>query len=606
MALSIAAAAQNLKPAKDKATKLYGYQDKAKNWVIAPSFEDAKRFDDDGLALVKQNGLLGLINTEGSFILQPLYDGISKFDRHGLSELKIKQDKAKYYGLADRTGRLVLPVEYHKIIIPRSGACIMASRETEIEGMEPANLWGIYTIDGQEVFDPQFLSEPSYSDGTFVVKDPLTGLCGAVDMQENILLPFEYLAITQRSNGFRALGQDFVHTTFNADGRKAESFHYPGAVIAYDTMGDKVRAAAWGNACIGLKLYRNQVRSAEIMPGSYRKALCSDLQLDWRQSRFLRLEPCIADDNDPDAMYGPGDSKYTLKAILYEANGSFVEEVSSRGWLQAECSDGIIYNADGRETWFIFKDINAPFTPTFTLGLSGYRELMHDNIYNGFCLRSYDLEKMDNVRNLSDRCIEIIEKENIGITSYTPPATDYYEGRRAHEVMRAAGELFLHEFRMGDVLSCSMRSRGEDKELVLEKDLVCHFSDRFSDPYYSMSGDELIYWGLNGRRTVRLSLVPSREASALADDVAKTDRPWAISIDLYEEDGNWLRTLGIATGPDFYQEGVLVFKDLRIALLAPWARRDRYHQTVYKVTQAQPMPRKLSALRVFHSRPPRH
>ena len=76
MAICIAASAQDLKPAKDKATKKYGYRDKQKNWVIAPAFDDAKKFDDDGCALVKVDGLYGLIDLEGKWVLPAEYDDI--------------------------------------------------------------------------------------------------------------------------------------------------------------------------------------------------------------------------------------------------------------------------------------------------------------------------------------------------------------------------------------------------------------------------------------------------------------------------------------------------------------------------------------------------
>ena len=55
LCLTTAAWAQDLKPVKDKATKLFGYQDKSKNWVIEPSFNAAKRFI-GGFAIVEQDG----------------------------------------------------------------------------------------------------------------------------------------------------------------------------------------------------------------------------------------------------------------------------------------------------------------------------------------------------------------------------------------------------------------------------------------------------------------------------------------------------------------------------------------------------------------------
>ena len=65
LTLAFTASAQALNPVKDKASKKYGYQDKQKNWVIPPSYDDARRFDNDGFAVVKTGGREGLINQEG-------------------------------------------------------------------------------------------------------------------------------------------------------------------------------------------------------------------------------------------------------------------------------------------------------------------------------------------------------------------------------------------------------------------------------------------------------------------------------------------------------------------------------------------------------------
>ena len=61
LCLCATAAAQDLKPVKDRDSKLFGYQDKSKNWVIPPSFNAAKRFN-GGFAVVEVQGLKGLID----------------------------------------------------------------------------------------------------------------------------------------------------------------------------------------------------------------------------------------------------------------------------------------------------------------------------------------------------------------------------------------------------------------------------------------------------------------------------------------------------------------------------------------------------------------
>ena len=104
--LALTASAQDLKPVKDRVSKKFGYQDKSKNWVIEPSFDAAKRFI-DGYAIVEVQGLEGMIDQSGAWVLKPDYNSIGKFDKLGLCELMNKYDHTRYYGLADRSGRRV-------------------------------------------------------------------------------------------------------------------------------------------------------------------------------------------------------------------------------------------------------------------------------------------------------------------------------------------------------------------------------------------------------------------------------------------------------------------------------------------------------------------
>ena len=101
---SFQAAAQDLKPVRDKQTKKYGYQAKDKTWVIEPRFDGASRFN-DGFAEVTLDGKKGLIDADGQMILQAEYDDIKKFEKNGLCEVIRKEGKTKLHGVADRSGR---------------------------------------------------------------------------------------------------------------------------------------------------------------------------------------------------------------------------------------------------------------------------------------------------------------------------------------------------------------------------------------------------------------------------------------------------------------------------------------------------------------------
>ena len=602
MVLCLTAGAQDLKPAKDKATKKYGYQDKQKNWVIEPAFDDAKRFDEDGCALVKVDGRYGLIDSEGKWVLPAEYDDIGKFDKYGLCELKIKDGKAKYYGVADRAGTIVLPVEFHSVDVPKKGGCILASRDVDHASLLGDALWGVYDMQGKELFSPQFLMKPSVSDGNFIAKGP-SGLYGVGGLDGQTLLPFDFLDISRYRGGFRTLGRDCTQTTYTADLFKAESFRQPGAVIPYDPMGDKVRAAAWRSGCIGIRLYPNQIRSIQIEPGyGIRRALCNEIPLDWGKGRFIRLEPFVSEAEGDCMMAWPaGGKSYTLKAMLYEADGTLVGEVSDRGYLEAECAEGVIYKAGGTESWLILKDPNSLALPSYTLNITGYRTLTHETIFDGLGLTSHDLDRLDNIRTYAHLCTDIIEAENVGVTSYLPPVIDLQDAKRMREIMHP--EIFHHDFFMGEVVNCILRDKGENMLIELSDQLVCHFEDRFQDPYHSFRGDEIIYWGPHNARFVRVGLEPTYSKDALADDIAGTNKFWSLVISLYEEDGTWLRTLARAPFADFCASGVLVFSGLGIALLAPDAT---LHQgtRIIEVATPHPLPHTVSSLNAFRLRAP--
>lgn len=606
-ALTLAASAQDLKPARDRQTRKYGYQAKDKSWVIEPRFDSAKRFS-DGFAEVELDGRKGLIDASGDWVLQPEYDDIGKFDKNGLCELMVKEGRVKWRGVADQTGRIILPVDCRAVNIPRNGGYITAEREAREGELAGELLWGVYDMQGRELYAPQFLSSPSFSGGTGIAKSALTGLTGVVSDAGETLLPFGFLAATRHGGGFRTLGTDFTQTTWDAALRRGESFHHPGAVIPYDPMDDPVRAAAWHSGAIGVRLHRNQAWFLEMR--SPRTGYCRNLRVDWGFSnRFLRLEPFV--DEEHGTMEDPASGqRYTLKALLYEPDGSLVGEASRWGWLEAECSEGVVYRAEDGERWLLMADLNALSIPSFSITLTGYREWQHDDIYSGLGLRSAEVEQLRNVRNFAARRVEIIEGDNVGVTSYLPPEIPLSQARMAREAM--VSPLFRRPFHMGEVVNCSVRTRSEGVEVELYDQLVCRFDDRFSDPSFSMSGEEAIWWGPDNARSVRLGLEKATFSSdGLADDVYGTDASYRIVLSLYEEDGTWLRTLAVAPYADYVQDGLIVFERLGIALIAPevelrpegrrpgtrtW-REDARGEVVrtVKLPGAQRLPRTLSA-----------
>ena len=590
-AVAMSAAAQDLKPVKDKQTQKYGYQAKDKSWVIAPSFDGAKRFV-DGYAEVTLNGRIGLIDANGDWVFPAEYDDISKFFKNGLCELMRKEGRTKLRGAADQTGRIIVPVDCHAINVPRKEGVITAQRVAKGGVLDGELAWGVYDQRGRELFAPQFASAPSFRDGISIVKSVANGLEGVVSEAGRVVVPFDFLSVGRFGSEFITLSPDFTQTIWDGGLRKMRSARLAGAIAPYDPQGNAVRAAAWhsGNDCIGVRLHRNNVKSivGNVSLSGGARVSCRDVrEINWgRGDRFLRLEPVPfkyeerEDDeewfvalNDP---YDKG-TKYWLQARLYEADGTFVDVVCEAGSVLATFEGGLIYRpAAGLEhperipldDLLILNDINTTGQDRFTMLLNNVHEVSGLSVYNNLGINRGDVQRYANPREYSERMIQIAKGDNIGVTSYQAPDLEFLRSPVARELMRAP--LFRYPYHMGEVLNCSVHIRADGIDVDLYENLICKFEDHIESPYFRISGEEEIYWGPNNARTVRLSVEPvTGNVIALEDDITGKLAHYQIVLSLYEEDGSWLRTLARADYADYIQDGIIVFERLGIAVVAP-------------------------------------
>ncbi|MCR5351167.1 MAG: WG repeat-containing protein [Bacteroidales bacterium] len=565
--LTLAASAQDLKPVRDKETKKYGYQNKARQWVVEPTFDGAKRFV-DGYAEVTVGEYIGLIDSNCDWVFPAEFSHIGKFHKSGLCELMRKEDREKIYGVGDRSGRIVVPMDCYDVNIPRSAGYITAKRdvrEGELIGMVA---WGVYEPDGREVFAPQFDEAPSFRDGVAVTRWSGNGRAGVINEAGQVLLPFEYLAAERAGSEFRTLDLHFTQSRLDADLNRLQSVTLPGVVAPYDPQGDPIRAAAWHSGCIGRRMHRNNAKLTQMQLLGTGVARLSDIQIDWGRRRFLRLEPCQVDESVTGAMEDPySGQRYTLKALLYEENGTLVGEASSWGWIEAECDEGAVYCAEGNQYWLMLNDINTLGHDRINLQLTNYRELNHSTIFGGLGLSERDLECCNDPRGYADRVTTIVEGDNIGLTSYLEPETPYFRDPVARSLMRTP--LFRYPYRMGEVVNCDVHEWFDEVKVDLYQNLVLDFEDELTNPTYRMRGEEEIYWGPNNARTVCLSVEPVLSSFATEDDLFDSGHHYRFVLSLYEEDGTWLRRLATADYIDYAQDGVIVFERLGIALVAP-------------------------------------
>jgi len=160
----------------------WGYIDKNGTFVIQPSFDGADTFQSNGLAKVyiknadKVNQ--GIINESGKFILQPIYNYISDFS-DGVTIAK--SDK---YGIFNEEGKIIF--ETNLFIYNFSDGLDTFSQE---EGKK--TLYGYINKDGEIVIKPQFKYARDFENGKAIVttNDDKNAI---IDKTGKIIKTFDY------------------------------------------------------------------------------------------------------------------------------------------------------------------------------------------------------------------------------------------------------------------------------------------------------------------------------------------------------------------------------------------------------------------------------
>lgn len=548
--LPFVANAQDPTPRKDNQTKLWGYVDKSKNWVIEPAFEKAKKFD-LGVAVVGKGGKLGLIDLKGAFVLAPEYDDIDNFKKNGLCQVMKKENGTKWYGVVSpEGGESVVGMDNRSIDIDWRSDLIGAEKYVPLFGTYSEGqvlMWGVYSRTGDEIFAPRFYTSPSFnSSGTAIAKDAESLLEGVVSTSGNVLVPFENFEVERKSSGYAALSTSFAFVEYDEGGRVVMKSEVPGYVIPYDTEGDDVRAALYRRMRIGEKLYRNAVKSLE---GISPRLQARTLDIDWgpKSERFIRLEPVKCAEDVKGALRDEYSGNfYTLSAVLYERDGTKVQTVSTEGSLYAYFAEGLLYAADDGTSWVIYADINRPDQTFASIMLPGYREMPQANTIQRF----FDLDQagrniISSWRNSREAHLEILKAENEGITACTPVRNPVKFGDGRELARLQSSPLFRKEYCCYDAYGAQKKPEG----YVVRKDIMVFGEDRFENPSYKRKYEFPLFWGPRNDyflklepEYVKLKTTQRREDFIFEDGSEAT---YHILVNMYDAAGRFVRCLGV-------------------------------------------------------------
>lgn len=156
--------AQDLVPYFNPISKDWGYCDWNKKSVVIAQFEEANLFY-DGLAIVKDNGLYGVINPRGQFVVECKYSKIYPFNE-GFAAVLSKDNKI---GFIDSYGEETVPCKYNldkydKYRFSEGRAAVLTG-----------NRYGYIDVTGKVVIDSKYSSARDFHDGFAIVRRPDEG-----------------------------------------------------------------------------------------------------------------------------------------------------------------------------------------------------------------------------------------------------------------------------------------------------------------------------------------------------------------------------------------------------------------------------------------------
>ncbi len=179
--LCLSAYAQNLEPMHDNKGK-FGYGDKeSKTFSIKPQWDEARPFNEEGVAIVRKGQMYGLIDKNGKAIGKSLgYSVIAPYD-------------GTDYWIVALGGKRTETTPKNRVGLSAYG--FKGSLSYGISGAK----WGILRKDGQEVIKPKYQELSDLMAGKMIAYQE-KGLLGFLDKEGNVVFPAKYDFITPFNN----------------------------------------------------------------------------------------------------------------------------------------------------------------------------------------------------------------------------------------------------------------------------------------------------------------------------------------------------------------------------------------------------------------------
>jgi hypothetical protein len=185
--------------------------------------ENDKKNNPYGITIYSKDGKFGLKDSNNKVTVDPIYDSLVLYKETLLCKAKLNSK----YGVIDNAGKIILPINYDKILTYTS----------KLLQVKSGNKWGIVNMEGKNVLPVEYDKiDKSGNYGNRIYKD---GKMGIIDLQGKILLQPLYTKLRDFDDefGIAPAQRDGKYGYVNKEGVEVIPFIYSNILAEVDPSG---------------------------------------------------------------------------------------------------------------------------------------------------------------------------------------------------------------------------------------------------------------------------------------------------------------------------------------------------------------------------------
>lgn len=195
-----------LYPAQEIESKLWGFLNAQRQWVIPPTFQNVPGPFVDGLSLIKDQdtGEYGYINEKGKWALGPKYPTANMFGE-GLAFVQASEaeDGSSLGGWIDIDGKWAIKPEFYGGGVFSNGLASCRSTNTN------SSRWGYVNAKGDKVIEEQFMNAGSFADNGLALASAHVGQYGWINKKGDWMIKPQYGKAQSFSEGMAGFMDPF-------------------------------------------------------------------------------------------------------------------------------------------------------------------------------------------------------------------------------------------------------------------------------------------------------------------------------------------------------------------------------------------------------------